>query len=266
MVQGRDDAAAFLEQLTIKLKEPHRDIVNHPAVDDIAAGKLSREQVKSMVAQQYLFTRTVPKLLCLRFSQVTDKAVLARLQGVMDEELAGKQTGTDDHVKLHQRLAIGLGMTLEELESTPPNPETRAVVYWQELAIRSRPWFLAMGMKYGDEGQFAGACVRIAPALLKHYGVTPEDAVFFSAHIEADADHRDFFHNIIREYAGTPALRAEFEELTLTTAELWWEMWYAAAYREPRTRLAGVAPARVPAPAQPAGVASARVPAPDDRS
>jgi pyrroloquinoline quinone (PQQ) biosynthesis protein C len=236
MAQGRDDAEAFLEQLTAKLKEPHRDIVNHPAVDDLVAGKLSREQVKSLVAQQYLFTRTVPKLLCLRYSQVTNREVLARLQNVMDEELAGKQTGTDDHVRLHQRLALGLGMTLEELENTVPNPETRAVVYWQELAIRSRPWFLAMGMKYGDEGQFAGACVRIAPALQKHYGVRAEDAVFFSAHIEADADHSAFFRNIIRDYASTPALRAEFEELTLTTAELWWEMWYAAAYREPRKR------------------------------
>jgi len=249
MGQGRDDAEEFLERLSVKLKEPHRDIVNHPVVDDMAAGRLSLEQVRNVVAQQYLFTRTVPRLLCLRYSQVTDTEVLAKLQGVMEEELSGKQTGTDDHVRLHQRLAIGLGMTLEELENTPPNPETRAVVYWQELAIRSRPWFLAIGMKYGDEGQFGAACVRIAPALRKHYGVRAEDAVFFSAHVEADADHSLFFQNIIRKYASTPALRAEFEEMTLTTAELWWEMWHAAAYREPRKRRysAGAASARVPA-------------------
>ena len=37
MAQGPDEADEFLAQLTIKLKEPHRDIVNHPAVDDIAA-------------------------------------------------------------------------------------------------------------------------------------------------------------------------------------------------------------------------------------
>jgi len=236
MEANRIDAGGFLDQLTKKLKAPHRDIANHPAVEDIAAGRLSREQVRSMIAQQYLFTRTVPKLLCLRYSQVTDPEMLARLQDVMDEELAGKQTGTENHVRLHQKLALGLGMTLPELESTPPNPETRAVIYWQELAIRSRPWFLALGMKYGDEGQFAGACTRIAPALRKHYGVSPDDALFFSAHVEADADHQLFFRSIIEKYASSPALRAEFEELTLTTAELWWDMWYAGAYREPRRR------------------------------
>lgn len=234
MEAKRTDADEFLDQLTQKLRAPHRDIVNHPAVEDLVSGKLSREQVRNMIAQQYLFTRTVPKLLCLRYSQVTDPEMLARLQDVMDEELAGKQTGTENHVKLHQRLALGLGMTLDELESTPPNPESRAVIYWQELAIRSRPWFLALGMKYGDEGQFAGACARIAPALQKNYGVSPDDAVFFSAHIEADADHQLFFRNIIQKYASSAALRAEFEELTLTTAELWWDMWYAGAYREPR--------------------------------
>ena len=236
MVQRHDDTEEFFESLAVKLKEPHRDIIHHPAVEDLVAGKLSREQVKSMIAQQYLFTRTVPKLLCLRYSQVTDREILARLEDVMDEELAGKQTGTDNHVKLHQLLAIGLGMTLEELENTPPNPETRAVVYWQELAIRSRPWFLAIGMKYGDEGQFGAACTRIAPALQEHYGVAAADAVFFSAHIEADADHKLFFGNIIRKYAATPALRTEFEEVALTAAELWWDMWYAGAYREPRKR------------------------------
>lgn len=235
-MSSKHDVDGFLEGLTLKLKAPHRDVVNHPAVEDMASGKLSREQVRNMIAQQYLFTRTVPKLLCLRYSQVTDPEMLGRLQDVMDEELAGKQTGTDNHVRLHQKLALGLGITLAELESTPPNPETRAVIYWQELAIRSRPWFLALGMKYGDEGQFAAACARIAPALQKHYGVSADDAVFFSAHVEADADHQLFFRNIIEKYASSPALRAEFEELTLTTAELWWDMWYAGAYREPGRR------------------------------
>jgi pyrroloquinoline quinone (PQQ) biosynthesis protein C len=91
-------------------------------------------------------------------------------------------------------------------------------------------------MKYGDEGQFAACCGRIEPALQKHYGLAAEDVVFFSAHVEADADHRQFFQTIIREYAATPSLRAEFEEMTLTTAEVWWDMWYAGAYREPRGR------------------------------
>jgi pyrroloquinoline quinone (PQQ) biosynthesis protein C len=236
MSSTRDDVDAFLDGLTQKLRTPYRDIPNHPAVDDLVAGRLSREQVRNMIAQQYLFTRTVPKLLCLRYSQVTDREILARLQDVMDEELAGKQTGTENHVRLHQKLALGLGLTLDELERTRPNPETRALIYWQELVIRSRPWFLALGMKYGDEGQFAAACARIAPALQKHYGLSAEDTVFFSAHIEADADHKDFFRTIIRTYASSPALRAEFEELTLTTAELWWDMLHAGAYREPRGR------------------------------
>jgi pyrroloquinoline quinone (PQQ) biosynthesis protein C len=236
MVNGHDDADAFLDQLTDKLKAPHCDLVNHPAIEDMVAGKLTREQVRGMLSQQYLFSRIVPKLLCLRYSQVTDPEVLARLQEVMDEELAGKQTGTEDHVKLHQRACLALGMSLSELESPHPNPETRAVIYWQELAVRSRPWFLALGMKYGDEGQFAACCARMGPALQTHYGLTAEDVVFFSAHVEADADHRQFFRKIIREYAATPNLRAEFEAMTLTTAEVWWDMWYAGAYRELRER------------------------------
>jgi pyrroloquinoline quinone (PQQ) biosynthesis protein C len=152
MRQAPDDAGEFLARLDAELDQPGRSMMAHPVVADILAGRLSREQVKRWVAQQYLFSRTVPKLLALRYAQVTDPDVLAHLRAVMDEELAGKQTGTDHHVKLHQRAARGLGMTADELERTRPTPETRAVIYWQELAIRSRPWFLALGMKYGDEG------------------------------------------------------------------------------------------------------------------
>jgi pyrroloquinoline quinone (PQQ) biosynthesis protein C len=127
-------------------------------------------------------------------------------------------------------------MTPEELEATRPNPETRAVIYWQELAIRSRPWFLALGMKYGDEGQFGPVAARLAVGLREHYGLGAEDVVFYSAHEEADAEHGAFYREIIRKYVTAPALRAELQELTLTTAELWWDMWYAGAYAKPDPR------------------------------
>ena len=218
--------ASFLQRIRRQLAAPERSMVEHPAVHDIVAGKLSAAQVRSFVAQQYLFTRTVPTLLCLRYAQVTDAGVRATLEGVMAEELLGAETGTDNHVCLHQKVAFGLGMSLEELEQTRPYPETRAVVYWQELVIRSRPWFLALGMKYGDEGQFAPAAAKLAQGLVQHYELSQDDALFYTAHIEADEDHSAFYENIIRRFVATPELQAELEELIMTAAEQWWDMWY----------------------------------------
>jgi pyrroloquinoline quinone (PQQ) biosynthesis protein C len=74
---ARDDADEFLARLTAELAQPGRSMMGHPVVADILAGRLSRDQVKSWVAQQYLFSRTVPKLLSLRYAQVTDPDVLA---------------------------------------------------------------------------------------------------------------------------------------------------------------------------------------------
>src|SRR5215204_1916503 len=153
MVQTRDEVQEFLDELTRELQAPARNQATHPVVEDIVAGRLDREQVKRWMAQQYLFSRTVPRLVCLRYGQVTDPEVQAHLMEVIAEEMEGRQTGTDGHVRLHVRAALALGLTVEELEATPPNPETRALVYWQELVVRSRPWFIALGMKYGDEGQ-----------------------------------------------------------------------------------------------------------------
>jgi pyrroloquinoline-quinone synthase len=232
MVQTADDVEQFLAALTEDLRAPGRCQATHPVVEDIVAGRLSREQLKRWVAQQYLFSRTVPRLVCLRYAQVTDPEVQAHLLEVIGEELVGQQTGTESHVRLHARAALALGMTLEELEATPPNPETRALIYWQELVIRSRPWFIALGMKYGDEGQFAAAAARLAPALQQRYGLSADAVLFYSAHVEADAEHGRFYADIIRKYVATPALRAELRACVLTAAELWWDMWYAGAYRE----------------------------------
>jgi pyrroloquinoline quinone (PQQ) biosynthesis protein C len=230
----REDVQQFMEQLNTKLQQPGRSSLHHPVVEDIVAGKLSREQLRSVVAQQYQFTRLVPKLVCLRYGQVTDPEVLQQLEEVIEEELTGKQTGSENHVRLQEKMAVALGMTLDELKNTKPYPETKARIYWQELIIRSRPWFLALGAKYGDEGQVPPTNARLVPALKKHYGLRDEEIAFVSVHIEADAKHGSFYENIIRKYIRTPALTTELEELVLTAAELNWDMRYAAAYRDPR--------------------------------
>lgn len=231
---SNDDVQEFMSRLRVKLGEPGRSSLTHPVVEDIVAGRLSRDQLRNVIAQQYQFTRLVPKLVCLRYGQVTDREILEQLEEVMEEELTGKQTQSGNHVRLQERMAVALGMTLEELKNTRPHPETKARIYWQELIIRSRPWFLALGAKYGDEGQVAPTSARLVPALKTHYGLRDDEIAFVSVHVEADAKHGTFYENIIHKYVRTPALQAELEELVLTAAELSWEMRYAAAYRDPR--------------------------------
>ncbi len=224
---------AFLEQLRAELRAPGRCQATHPVIEAIAAGTLPRQALKRWVVQQYLFTRTTPRLIALRFAQCTDPAIQARLFEVMEEEFAGRQTGTDNHVRLHARAALALGATEAELKAARPLPETQALIYWQELLVRARPWFVALAAKMGDEAQFAGACARVVPALKRYYRLDDAAITFYAAHVEADAEHGALYERVVREYATTAPLQAEVREVVLTTAELFWNMWYAAAYREP---------------------------------
>ncbi len=228
------DADGFLASLRAALRAPGRHHPTHPVVEAIVTGTLPRRALKDWVIQQYLFTLTTPRLIALRFAQCTDPEIRAHLYEVIEEEFAGRHTHTDNHVRLHARTALALGATEAELAAAVPQPETQALIYWQELVVRARPWFVALASKIGDEGQFSEACQRIVPGLRRYYGLDEDAITFYAAHVEADAAHGALYEGIVRRYASIPALQAEMREATLTTAELFWNMWHAAAFREPR--------------------------------
>ena len=94
--------------------------------------------------------------------------------------------GPSGHMRMLEILWDALGGRREELQLSSPAPEVRA---YADYHVRSTQ---EEGRNSFDEEQFGHWAARIYVALLKHYGFTPEQTIYFKEHGEADTSvHRD---------------------------------------------------------------------------
>jgi pyrroloquinoline quinone (PQQ) biosynthesis protein C len=95
------------------------------------------------------------------------------------------------HIQILIRTGAALGLTKEEVLLSPMLPECRALPDFHRTLINDGQiqeyWFSVLW-----ERPFGNSCLDFFKALTAHYGLTTEDASYFSKHHEADTmDHLD---------------------------------------------------------------------------
>lgn len=130
----------FIHEIQELLRRKHSK--DHPIVEMIDKGQLTRDQLKGFVGQFYLFfPKPFPKPIAAMLGRCPDDRELERM--LIDnavEEGTDEITGTDSHRGLYIRFANACGYTNEELDEVEPLPETSAFLDWRELLIYERSW------------------------------------------------------------------------------------------------------------------------------
>ncbi|MBX5493393.1 MAG: iron-containing redox enzyme family protein [Chloroflexi bacterium] len=220
----------FVERFKAEIAAHPKLRVNHPFVRGIQAGTISREHLLEWVRQDYKFRNAVPRLAMLRYLACSDPEIARRLYEVVEEETAGLATGSAGHIDLFVRFAAALGLSREELDAAPLAPATAAHLYYAELIIHTRPWFVVMAAQMAAEGTAPAAMAALADGLIKHYGLAPDDVAFFTVHVDADEDHGSLAEEIAERYLQSPALQAETREVGLRRLELLYDTWTIPGY------------------------------------
>jgi pyrroloquinoline-quinone synthase len=216
----------FVERFKAEIAAHPKLRVNHPFVRGIQAGTISREHLLEWVRQDYKFRNAVPRLAMLRYLACTDPEIARRLYEVVEEETAGLATGSAGHIDLFVRFAAALGLSREELDAAPLLPATAAHLYYAELIIHTRPWFVVMAAQMAAPAAMAA----LAEGFVKHYGLSPDDVAFFTVHVDADEDHGSLAEEIAERYLQSPALQAETREVGLRRLELLYDTWTIPGY------------------------------------
>jgi pyrroloquinoline-quinone synthase len=161
----------------------------------------------------------------LRYLRCTDHEFQRKLSGVLAEEAEGGQYGAAGHYQLFHHFAKAIGLTEAEVEHSRALPGTAAHIYWAELILWTLPWFVAMAAQLAGEGQAPAAVMKVHDGLRKHYGLSAEEAAFFSVHGEADEDHGSLVEDIVARYIVTPELQEQARAVVRRKLELQWDMW-----------------------------------------
>ena len=211
---------AFVEELRTMLRESPHALVRSPFVRGVAAGTLTRAQLKGWALQDYVYRRHVPQLAATRFTKCTDPTIRAELFETLIEEGTGSVTGSAGHIQLFFDLAEALGASRAELEAAEPLPEAAAHVYWAELILHTKPWFVALSAQLAGEGQVPDYAGLLVDGLRKHYGLTDRGIRFWAVHLEADKEHGGTVERMIARYIVTDELQDEVRAIVRTKLRL----------------------------------------------
>jgi pyrroloquinoline-quinone synthase len=220
----------FVEELKQTVSGSEYALANSPFVRGVAAGTLTRAQLKGWALQDYQYRRHVPQLAATRFIKCTDPHIRRQLFETLMEEGMGVISGSAGHIQLFLDLAQELGASPEELEAAEPLPETAAHLYWAELIMHTKPWFIAFSAQLAGEGQVPQFAGLLANGLKEHYGLSDRALRFWTVHEEADKDHGGVVEEMIARFVVTEEFQDEVQSIVRTKMRLLYGMWNTFRY------------------------------------
>ena len=202
MTQSDTKFAAVLEKINTINAAKHRR--NHPLWISLLKGELSRQQIAEFLRQFGViplynhFFHGPLYVIC------PDPKWRARMAEVVYEEGTGNLYSNGvPHWQLFLRLGEAFGISTEEMYATEYGPGALAVrAYLTATCARSFIEGVAATALAG-EAQVPGIAGKVSDIFIEHYGLTPEEALFYAVHEEADRDHADAGLEFLREFAKT---------------------------------------------------------------
>jgi pyrroloquinoline quinone (PQQ) biosynthesis protein C len=215
----------FVKQIHQMVRAKHSK--DHPVIEMIEKGQLSREQLKGFIGQFYLFfPKPFPKPIATMLGRCPDDPELEKMwiENVI-EEGTGEITGTDSHKGLFIRFAKACGFTQEELDRVEPIPETSAFLDWRELLMYQRTWLeLYACQGFCLEGTASERMARIVAGLTAHYGFSrnSDDIRYWTLHMGVDEEHMKVGPLAVERYAVSEPQQAQVRAAVQKTLDQFW--------------------------------------------
>jgi pyrroloquinoline quinone (PQQ) biosynthesis protein C len=205
------------------LRQPGRNLTEHPVLEMLDRGELTRAQVQGLLTQMYVHVREVTRWIAASFAACPYPAIREMIFENLLEEQIGYYSKTKAHAELLKECAMAAGVSGEALDRAQPLSETAALIDYCELTATQRHWLIGLeGLGIALETQAPIFFGRIGRALIKSYGMDEQGANFFLLHVSVDEDHGDVNWQILQEHATSEALQRELKEAIFRTAERWW--------------------------------------------
>lgn len=161
------------------IQELRQRLLYHPLWQHIEDGTLERARLRIFALQDWWLVREAYRLDALAIVGTSDLDV--------QELLISKLTPKVGGYKLLLHFGEALGLSRADFDAVEPLPGCMSLTnyFFYTLAYGTPEEKLASVS--ASEDIFVQICARIGPALIKHYGLTQEQVMFFTAHDEIGA-------------------------------------------------------------------------------
>ena len=191
---GEQEAREYVEGLYKKAAQRWEERVNQGEfMQRFVEGTLPREVMQLFFKNWGAYTIEINTIVAcayqkfLHFFKQHPDLMAGMGEKIADEFIHPKPPG---HVLIMMQTAEALGLTREEICSQPMLAEFRGKVDFARAVLyegTAAEWF-ALGAGEEMIGHWSGLCNRV---LQEKYGFTPEQAIYFGKHYEADLEEHD---------------------------------------------------------------------------
>ncbi|GJQ58245.1 MAG: iron-containing redox enzyme family protein [Candidatus Scalindua sp. AMX11] len=198
-----------------------RDCLGHPALNHsylkkFEEKKVNKAQVKIFAEQYYCFSRHFSRYLAALIAITPDEASRAPLIKNLGEEYGARQEENRDmdpeltHPAIFRGFlrSVGIDTSPEGLDSIVPLPETKLFVE-KYLNIRYLNYIYAFGALGPGTEYIVPQMYTYIREGCRGAGLSEDDVLFFSAHIELDVEHAEGIKDSLLPFATT----ADHQEL-----------------------------------------------------
>jgi pyrroloquinoline-quinone synthase len=227
------DPEQFVDTLS-ELVFVHHTKVNHPFCVKLVRGEWMRPQLQEWVKQDFHAKVQTLRNDALIMATAATLQEMKKQATVVASEAGADNLGYPSHPDLWLQFAAGLGLTVEEVESTQLSPLMQIVLDAERYKSGNQKiGGLPSNMRLGER---INAIVYPiwAEALEEKYGVPHEALTFFVAHGEADEDHGEIGRQIVMSRAITlEAQQQIWEHQAASQTKQWinYDAFYQAAMR-----------------------------------
>ena len=197
-----DYRAALDEMETIHRAKPRKA---HPLWIALMKGELSRRQVAVFLRQFSVVPLYNHNYHGPLYINCPDPLWRKRMAEVVYEEGAGGLfAGGVPHYQLYLRVGQAFDISPAEMYATQFSAVALAWRAWFENICRRNFLEGYAALSLGAEAQVPGVSGKMSEAMVKYYGLTPEQAAFYAVHEDADKDHSGGGHEFLETFARTP--------------------------------------------------------------
>jgi pyrroloquinoline-quinone synthase len=176
-----------------------KNLLKHPFYQDWQAGKLSRESLQLYASQYYRHVEAFPKHLRVLAARSNES-----LKPVVLENLAEEENPGGPHPQLWRDFASALGVSEDDITTSPSLPGTQHVVHTFRDICANRSVAEAVAALYAYEAQVPEIAATKIDGLHRFYGITSsKGTAYFSVHEQADQAHREAWRNWLAQNAPT---------------------------------------------------------------
>ncbi len=163
------------DELRAQVEPLWNTIYNHPFIKELEAGKLPMEKLQFYVKQDYIFLTEFARCFTIAASRRSDPKEMERFIRLAYEVV-------NSELPLQRRFAKSIKLNPRDLESARPHPTCSAYAdHLFRVASLGSPAEFAASI-CPCTWTYLDLATRIGQALMKNYGVRPEDVEWWTAY------------------------------------------------------------------------------------